>query len=71
MFDSNLNILAPFSLKLIEYAVTTTVALKVLTKSYKLYLFSVLDALCIQWNLTYPDTPVPRLTVQITEFLDK
>ena len=25
----------------------------------------------IQWNLTYPDTSVPRLTVRLTEFQDK
>ena len=25
----------------------------------------------IQWNLTYPDTSVPRLNVWITEFPDK
>ena len=32
----------------------------------KLFVF-----LCIQWSLTYPDTSVPRLTVQITEYPDK
>ena len=25
----------------------------------------------IQWNLAYPDTYIPRLTVRITEFPDK